>query len=79
MPPYAAGRPDAADEKQLAAFAAQIAGLCPAGKVLIVSPDDTCGVGTLKRNKASLQHLYDKGYADGKTISSFISKYGKQS
>ncbi len=38
------------------------------GKVLIIAPDDTCGVDTLKKDKKSLQRLYDKGYADGKKI-----------
>lgn len=42
------------------------------GKAIIISPDDTCGVTTLKRNRDSLQHLYDKGYADGKKISDFL-------
>ena len=42
------------------------------GKALILSPDDTCGVNTLKKDKTSLQHLYDKGYADGKKISDFL-------
>ncbi len=42
------------------------------GKVLIVSPDDTCGVDTLKKNKESLQRLYDKGYLDGKRIADYL-------
>lgn len=42
------------------------------GKVLIVAPDDTCGVDTLKRDKESLQRLYEKGYADGKKITDFF-------
>lgn len=43
------------------------------GKVLIVSPDDTCGVDTLKKDKESLQRLYEKGYADGKKITEFLN------
>ena len=43
------------------------------GKVLILSPDNTCGVTTLKKDKASLQRLYDKGYADSKKISDFLN------
>ncbi len=43
------------------------------GKVLIVAPDDTCGVDTLKKDKGSLQHLYDKGYSDGKKITDYLS------
>ncbi len=42
------------------------------GKLLIVSPDDTCGVDTLHKDKPSLQKLYDKGYADGKKIKEFL-------
>ncbi len=42
------------------------------GKALIVSPDDTCGVSTLSRNPADMKRLYDKGYADGEKISSFM-------
>ena len=43
------------------------------GKVLIISPDDTCGVDTLKKDKESLQRLYKKGYSDGKKIKEYIS------
>ncbi len=42
------------------------------GKVLIVSPDETCGVDTLKKKKESLQRLYDKGYLDGKRIADYL-------
>ena len=41
------------------------------GKVLIVAPDDTCGVDTLKKDKASLQRLYEKGYCDGQKITDY--------
>ncbi len=44
------------------------------GKVLIVAPDDTCGIDTLKRNKDSLQQLYEKGYKDGQKIADYIQK-----
>lgn len=43
------------------------------GKVLIISPDDTCGVDTLKKDKEALQRLYDKGYSDGKKITDYLS------
>ncbi len=46
------------------------------GKLLIVSPDDTCGVDTLHRDKPSLQKLYEKGYADGLAIREFLGKRG---
>ncbi len=51
------------------ALAQQYAGQ---GRVLIVSPDDTCGVDTLKKNKESLQRLYDKGNLDGKKIADYL-------
>ena len=43
-------------------------------KVLIVSPDDTCGVDTLKKDKESLKRLYEKGYKDGRKIEEFLYK-----
>lgn len=46
------------------------------GKLLIVSPDDTCGVDTLHKSKESLQKLYEKGYADGEKIKAFLSDKG---
>lgn len=42
------------------------------GSVLIVAPDDTCGVNTLKRNPTALRQLYEKGYRDGRRIISFL-------
>ena len=42
------------------------------GKVLIVAPDDTCGVDTLKRDKDNLLRLYEKGYADAQKITGFL-------
>ncbi|MCM1188062.1 MAG: patatin family protein [bacterium] len=44
------------------------------GKVLIVAPDDTCGVSTLSRNRDALQRLYEKGYLDGEKIEHFLEK-----
>lgn len=44
------------------------------GKAIIISPDDTCGVDTLVKNKSSLQKLYEKGYSDAEKISSFLSE-----
>jgi len=46
------------------------------GKVQIVAPDNTCGVDTLKKDKESLQRLYEKGYADGKKISDYLCRKG---
>ena len=42
------------------------------GRVLIVAPDDTCGVDTLKRDKNDLHKLYKKGYRDAQRISAFV-------
>ena len=47
------------------------------GKVLIIAPDDTCGVDTLKKDRMSLQNLYKKGYNDGKKIEYFLSEFVK--
>lgn len=43
------------------------------GKLLIVAPDDTCGVSTLKRDKELLTNLYKKGYEDGHKIAEFLA------
>ena len=42
------------------------------GRVLIIAPDDTCGVDTLRRDKDALHKLYQKGYHDAQRISAFI-------
>lgn len=42
------------------------------GKVLIIAPDDTCGVTTLKREPACMARFYEKGYRDGEKIRSFL-------
>lgn len=42
------------------------------GKVLIVAPDDTCGVSTLTREREPLEALYAKGFADGEKIFDFM-------
>ncbi len=42
------------------------------GKVLIVAPDDTCGVDTLDRNPNNLHRLYLKGFQDGQKIKDFL-------
>lgn len=44
------------------------------GRVLIVAPDDTCGVDTLKRSKDDLDRLYQKGYGDGQKIRDFLNR-----
>lgn len=45
------------------------------GRVLIVAPDDTCGVDTLRRTPDSLERLYEKGREDGLRIAPFLG-YG---
>lgn len=33
-----------------------------------------CGVNTLSRSRSAMQRLYEKGYADGHRIESFMSE-----
>ena len=42
------------------------------GKCLIISPDDSCGVNTLTRDKEALDALYNKGLESVKKILEFI-------
>lgn len=42
------------------------------GKVLIIAPDDTCGVRTLCRDATAMKRLYGKGYADAEKIYPFL-------
>lgn len=46
--------------------------LAKEGKVLIVSPKETCGVDTLTRDALKLKELYKKGYEDAEKIRDFI-------
>lgn len=48
--------------------------LAACGMLLIVSPDDTCGVSTLSRNTDALRQLYQKGYQDGIKITNFLKE-----
>ncbi len=43
------------------------------GRVLIIAPDDTCGVDTLTKDKKALKRFYEKGYEDAKVIESFLA------
>ena len=45
------------------------------GKVLIVAPDDTCGIDTLTKDKNALKLFYQKGYADGQGLAERLQKY----
>lgn len=42
------------------------------GKLLIVAPDNTCGVQTLCRKTTAMEQLYRKGYKDAEKITPFI-------
>ena len=42
------------------------------GRVLIVAPDDTCGVNTLTKDREALKRFYEKGYQDGQAILDFL-------
>ncbi len=42
------------------------------GKLLIVAPDDTCGITTLSRDPEALKKLYQKGYNDAIQIMPFL-------
>lgn len=44
------------------------------GKLLIVAPDDTCGVDTLTRDKDAMKRFYEKGYQDGSSIAAFAKE-----
>lgn len=42
------------------------------GRVLIVAPDDTCGLSTLSRSREKLELLYQKGLKDAEAIEGFL-------
>jgi predicted patatin/cPLA2 family phospholipase len=42
------------------------------GKLLIIAPDDTCGVHTLCRDSFKMRRLYGKGYVDAEKITPFL-------
>ena len=46
------------------------------GKLLIIAPDDTCGVGTICKDAEAMNTLYYKGYNDGKKIKEFLQPFG---
>jgi len=43
------------------------------GKVLVVAPDDTCGIDTLSKTPEGLDELYNKGVADAQLIKRFLA------
>lgn len=42
------------------------------GRVLIVAPDDICGLSTLERSREKLEMLYQKGLKDAEAIEGFL-------
>ena len=42
------------------------------GKLLIIAPDDTCGVHTLCRDSEAMNRLYEKGCVDAEKITPFL-------
>lgn len=42
------------------------------GKVLIIAPDDCCGMDTLTKDKKCLDNMYHKGYSDAQSIQVFL-------
>ena len=44
------------------------------GSVLIIAPDDVCGLSTLTKDKEKLQQMYDKGRRDAAKIAPFLQK-----
>lgn len=43
------------------------------GKVLLIAPDNCCGMKTLTRDRKRLEEMYQKGYTDAKAIDSFLA------
>ena len=43
------------------------------GKVLIIAPDDICGLSTLTKDREKLQTMYDKGVRDAQAIPAFLN------
>lgn len=48
------------------------------GRALILSPDDTCGIDTLKRDKEGMRKLYEKGLKDAEKIAVFLGQEANQ-
>lgn len=55
------------------ALVAQAESYAAQGKLLLIAPDDTCGVTTLKREPDCMIRLYEKGFQDGKKILPFLA------
>lgn len=44
------------------------------GRLLVIAPDDTCGVTTLKHTDENIMELYGKGYKDAERIMPFLKQ-----
>lgn len=42
------------------------------GKVLIIAPNDSCGMKTLTKNKKRMDQMYRKGYSDARALQKFL-------
>lgn len=42
------------------------------GRLLVIAPDDTCGVTTLRHKRDNILTLFQKGYKDAEKIISFL-------
>lgn len=42
------------------------------GKVLIIAPDDCCGMNTLTKNKKDMDKMYHKGFDDASALQRFL-------
>ena len=45
------------------------------GKVLILAPDSTCGLDTLKRDAAAFDAMYEKGLQDGQAVKAWLESH----
>ena len=44
------------------------------GRLLIIAPDDTCGMDTLTRDREAMERFYKKGLQDGEAISPYLKE-----
>lgn len=46
----------------------------PKGNVIVIAPDDCCGMDTLTKDKEKMEMLYKKGYKDAEKIKEFVNR-----
>lgn len=46
------------------------------GEILVIAPDDVCGMKTLTKDKTKMELLYNKGYKDGEKIKLYLENIG---